>query len=65
MIVKLSKSNIVLLDRPYRYIHILTYVHGVEELPALAEEGPPVSTGMKAILVKHEKFNCTSLGGVP
>ena len=24
---------------------------------------PPVSTGMKAILVKHEKFNCTSLLG--
>ena len=65
MIVKLSKSNIVLLDRPYRYIHTYLHIYMVEELPALAEEGPPVSTGMKAILVKHEKFNCTSLGGVP
>ena len=26
-------------------------------------EGPPAQTGMKAIQVKHEKFNCKSLGG--
>ena len=70
---KFPKSNIMLLDRPcyiigmyvYTYLYLLhTYIYG-GGAACISRRRPPVSTGMKAILVKHEKFNCTSLGGVP
>ena len=44
---------------------VFTIIETRAHFPRLLQDRrrPPVSTGMKAILVKHEKFNCTSLLG--